>query len=252
MVSRSHSQVLDKFSQTWLRPGAATSTSLSRADEDEELGMFLNVDELIAETKRYERIHLQTFRDVLRSIHGMIKTRNQRRIKWLEYDLPLQMFGRPQYDVTVLGNYVIHHLKDNGLFVERVSPDGRRLYISWDEAKLNMEQYINCKERHVRKLEKRYSTQVALEVCTGNDGVMPQGVRVKKKDLEEARSSYLGLMDMRKKQQQRVHEERELRLQYQTYRSKFLGDGGTCMSFDEFIHSGLAQTEPNMRDMLPI
>lgn len=253
MVSRSHAQVMDKFSQTWLRPGAATATSLSVADEDEELETFLNVDELIAETKRYERIHMQTFRDVLRTIHSMIRSRNQRRIKWLEYDLPIQMFGRPQYDVTVLGNFVIHQLQDNGLFVERVSHDGRKLYISWDEAKLNMGQYLNCKERHIQKLEKRYSTEKAMQVVREsgvNDGIMPSGAKAKKKDLEEARASHLALMEMRKRNTKRMQEDRDIRLQYQKYRFKYLNDDGKHMTFDEFIHSGLAQSAPDMQDML--
>ena len=57
------------------------------------------------------------------------------------YTIPAFVLGKPKFNVDVLRNYLVWHLRDNGLRVDIL--DRYHLYISWKETDIDLERYMN-------------------------------------------------------------------------------------------------------------
>jgi hypothetical protein len=109
---------------------------------------LLDIGELVQENKRQESTKLSVFEEVLKRCHVLIKKYNKERIREMNYTIPHMILGKPKFDMSVLRNYLIYHLRDNGLKVEVLDnddPDCNVLYISWKETDIDLSKYLNRK-----------------------------------------------------------------------------------------------------------
>ena len=104
------------------------------------MSLILDLTQLVSGSKHIERHTLTVFEGVLKSCHELIVRYNKEQIKHIYYDVPSYVFGKPMYDVDVLINYLIHHLTDNGLFVQRTEKP-KQLLISWDDKYINIDRF---------------------------------------------------------------------------------------------------------------
>jgi hypothetical protein len=104
---------------------------------------ILDIDEIVSENKKQEHTRLGLFESMLLRCHSLIKRHNKERIREMEYTIPAFVYGKPKYDIDVLRNYLVHHLKDNGLRVDVL--DRYHLYISWKETDIDLARYIHRK-----------------------------------------------------------------------------------------------------------
>lgn len=118
---------------------------------------LLDIDDLIGENKRQENNRLGVFEGILSQCHKLIQKGNKERIREMTYTIPGFVFGKPKYNVDVLRNYLIYHLRDNGLRVDVL--DRYHIYISWKETDINLERYMNRKTL----IENRHSSIYMLE-----------------------------------------------------------------------------------------
>ena len=102
---------------------------------------ILDIEELIGENKRQENNRLSVFEAILARCHKLIQKNNKERIRDMYYTIPAFVLGKPKYNVDVLRNYLVWHLKDNGLRVDIL--DRYHLYISWKETDIDLERYMN-------------------------------------------------------------------------------------------------------------
>ncbi len=102
---------------------------------------LLDIGELVQENKRQESNRLSVFEEVLKKCHNLIKKYNKERIREMNYTIPHMILGKPKFDMSVLRNYLIHHLRDNGLKVEVIADNV--LYISWRETDIDLSRYLN-------------------------------------------------------------------------------------------------------------
>ena len=117
-------------------------------------GTFLDIEELIVETKKKERMRLDLFKEQLARCHRLIREKNKARIKGMRFTLPLFVMGKPVFDVNVLRNYVCHHLRENGFLVKEL--DTKTLFISWDESDLDLQRFQQTKEKFKKEFNEVY------------------------------------------------------------------------------------------------
>lgn len=111
------------------------------------MDQLLDIHELIQNNKKRENIQLSIFAEVLTKCHNLIKNYNSEHKdrKELVYTIPQYIYGKPKYDAEVLRNYLIHHLRDNGLKVTLLEP--WLLHISWHETDIDIDRYMSRKKR---------------------------------------------------------------------------------------------------------
>lgn len=107
------------------------------------MDQLLDIDGLVQENKRQESNRLGIFESVLVKCHSLIKRYNKNRIRDMEYTIPTFILGKPKFNMDILRNYLVHHLRDNGLKVEVLSPC--LLYISWKEEDIDLSKYMHRK-----------------------------------------------------------------------------------------------------------
>jgi hypothetical protein len=105
---------------------------------------YLNLEELVSERKQQEEIRLKMFREQLNHCFALIKRYNRERHHEMEYHVPSFILGKPIFDPEALTNFLLYHLRQNGLRAERRRP-GNVIWVSWREADLNLEQYLTKK-----------------------------------------------------------------------------------------------------------
>jgi len=111
------------------------------------MNKILDLEELLYENKRRERNKLEIFEHILKNCHTQINRYNkEHKVKNCHFSVPIMIAGKPPYNFNVLVNYLLYHLKDNGLFA-RFLPATNQIYISWDESHLNLKRYEHRKER---------------------------------------------------------------------------------------------------------
>jgi hypothetical protein len=107
---------------------------------------FLDLQALVDERRKQENGRLKTFNTVLQQCFSQIKRYNKEKIYDMDFKIPLFIIGVPLYDVDAMRNYLLHHLTENGLKVIMLK-DNLTLYISWKETDINIEKYMNKKNR---------------------------------------------------------------------------------------------------------
>lgn len=120
------------------------------------MNKLLNLEELLYNGKQRERNKLDIFESVLTQCHDTIKRYNKEDCaRECTFKVPTYIFGKPVYDVDVLVNYLIHHLTDNGLYVQYL-PDIGKLYISWKNEDIDENQYLKRKSLIESRTKKIY------------------------------------------------------------------------------------------------
>jgi len=93
-------------------------------------GQHIDMEELFERQKQRDKNRLDTYEILLDRIHTRIKlTARQRNEKWLFFQVPEFVFGRPKYNMEVCIGFLIEKLKENGFLVKYISPNV--LIISW-------------------------------------------------------------------------------------------------------------------------
>lgn len=109
------------------------------------MNKLLDLEQLIHENKGRERNQLHIFEGVLEHCHETITRYNREdRVRECTFSVPHMVLGKPMYDFDVLVNYLVHHLSDNGLYVEFWESQDK-LYISWRDEDINENQYLKRK-----------------------------------------------------------------------------------------------------------
>jgi hypothetical protein len=94
------------------------------------MNKHIDMEELFEKQKQRDKNRLDTYEILLERIHTRIKlTARQRNEKWLFFQVPEFIFGRPKYDTEVCIGFLIEKLTDNGFMVKYISPNV--LIISW-------------------------------------------------------------------------------------------------------------------------
>jgi len=159
------------------------------------MDQLLDIDELVADNKKQESNRLGVFESILAQCHGLIKRNNKDRIREMYYNIPAFVFGKPKYDIDVLRNYLVHHLRDNGLRVDIV--DRYHLYISWKETDIDLSKYLHRKTL----IHNRHSSLY----------MVPSSAPPISKDRIE-------MMKFRQERQRQLQEERQQRFELQKSR----------------------------------
>jgi hypothetical protein len=164
------------------------------------MDQLLDIDELIGENKKQENTRLSLFEGILTQCHKLIQKNNKERIREMYYNIPSFVFGKPKYNVDVLRNYIVWHLKDNGLRVDVL--DRYHLYISWKETDINLEKYMGRKTL----IDNRHSSIYMLEA--GEQIIRP---------TRETRNRF-EMMKYRQERQKQIQSERQQRFDSQKTR----------------------------------
>jgi hypothetical protein len=94
------------------------------------MNKHIDMEELFEKQKLRDKNRLDTYEILLERIHTRIKlTARQRNEKWLFFQVPEFIFGRPKYDMEICIGFLIEKLTDNGFLVKYISPNV--LIISW-------------------------------------------------------------------------------------------------------------------------
>lgn len=173
------------------------------------MNQLLDIDELVSETKRQESNRLNLFESVLIQCHDLIKRHHKDRIREMHYKIPPWMIGKPRYDVDVLRNYLVGHLKDNGLRVDVI--DRYTIYISWKETDIDLTRYVKRKAR----IDNYHSDLYMADTVA--------------KPMDPKR---IKLMKFRQERQKQLKEERQQRFELQKARMPPLPD----MSYHDYVN----------------
>lgn len=111
------------------------------------MNKLLDLEEVVYENKKRERNRLAVFETVIDQCHAQIRRYNkEHKARTCLFSVPLVMPGRPPYDFDVLVNYLLYHLRDNGLHAQFM-PETNQIYISWRDEDLDLEKYEQRRNR---------------------------------------------------------------------------------------------------------
>ena len=173
------------------------------------MNQLLDIDELISENKRQENNRLNLFESILTQCHALIKRNNKERIRDMHYKVPAFIYGKPKFDIDVLRNYLVHHLKDNGLRVDII--DRYHLYISWKETDIDINKYMRRKV----DIQRRNNDLYMVDNGTGPLGNFSQSFNHLKNLPHKPTMSRFEQMKFRQDKQRQVQKEREQRFKLQ-------------------------------------
>ena len=180
------------------------------------MDQLLDIDELISENKRQENNRLSLFESILVQCHALIKRNNKDRIREMTYKIPAFVYGKPKFDIDVLRNYLIHHLRDNGLRVDII--DRYHIYVSWKETDIDLSRYMQRKTG----IKRRNDSSRMLDNGTGplsspNDRFELMKFRQNQQRLlnNSQQPSRFEMLQMRQKKQQQMKQERASRFKLQ-------------------------------------
>ncbi len=127
------------------------------------MNKLLDLDEVVREGKRRDTQKLALFETILDQCHSQITRHNkEHRVKFCKFSVPLMVLGRPPYDFDVLINYLLYHLRDNGLYAEFL-PDSNQIYISWHEDDMDLDKYQQRRDR-IRRIVGTATVPTVAEV----------------------------------------------------------------------------------------
>ncbi len=131
------------------------------------MNTILDLDSLIHDTKSRERNKLAVFELVLLKCHKQI-VRYAKDHKSMEckFSIPITMFGFPPYNPVVLKNYLLCHLRDNGLAAEYIKSENK-IHISWKPEDID---YSSYKKRESRILRARQSDITYMDTGSQKKG----------------------------------------------------------------------------------
>ena len=180
------------------------------------MDQLLDIDELISENKRQENNRLSLFESILVQCHALIKRNNKDRIREMTYKIPAFVYGKPKFDIDVLRNYLIHHLRDNGLRVDII--DRYHIYVSWKETDIDLSRYMQRKT----VIKSRNDSSRMLDNGTGplsspNDRFELMKFRQNQQRLlnNSQQPSRFEMLQMRQKKQQQMKKNRADRFKLQ-------------------------------------
>ena len=180
------------------------------------MDQLLDIDELISENKRQENNRLSLFESILIQCHALIKRNNKDRIREMTYKIPAFIYGKPKFDIDVLRNYLIHHLRDNGLRVDII--DRYHIYVSWKETDIDLSRYMQRKTI----IKRRNDSSRVLDNGTGplsspSDRFELMKFRQNQQRLlqHSQQPSRFEMLQMRQKKQQQMKQERSDRFKLQ-------------------------------------
>jgi|SRR3989344_3982179 len=108
---------------------------------------LLDLESLIRSNRGRDTSKLDVFRDILKQCHQVIERYNrEEHIRECFFSVPSFVFGKPPYDMQVLVNFLLHHLRDNGLFAEYLE-EKQKIYISWRSEDIDENKYFNRKNQ---------------------------------------------------------------------------------------------------------
>ena len=106
---------------------------------------IINIEELINNNKSI-KFKEDYFNKVLNKCHKLIQRYNKTiKIKSCHFNVPEYEFGIPLYNYNELLMFLYNNLKNNGLYV-KILKDEKKLYISWDEKLIDINQYNKIKK----------------------------------------------------------------------------------------------------------
>lgn len=171
---------------------------------------LLDITELVKENKRQESNRLSVFEEILKKCHSLIRKYNRERIREMHYTIPRMILGKPKYDLGVLRNYLVHHLRDNGLRVDTISDNV--LYISWKETDVDLSKYLNRKTI----IDNRNSSLYNVEGMGPGVGVGPS-LRLDRGQTDTLKEQ-IDMLRFRQEKQLEIKRAREGRYQLQAAR----------------------------------
>lgn len=174
------------------------------------MDQLLDIEELIGENKRQESNRLGVFEGILAQCHKLIHKNNKERIREMTYTIPAFVFGKPKYNVDVLRNYLVYHMRDNGLRVDIL--DRHHIYISWKETDIDLEKYMNRKTL----IENRHSSLYMLDRGPGAEGGDITG-GVRRAPNRDTRNRF-EMLKYRQERQKQLQNERQSRFDQQRQR----------------------------------
>jgi len=163
---------------------------------------LLDIDALIGENKRQENNRLTLFEEILVQCHTLIRKNNRERIRDMYYTIPGFVFGKPKYNVDILRNYLVWHLKDNGLRVDVL--DRYHLYISWKEVDIDLEKYMN--------------RRTLIENRQNNIYMIDLGDSIMKPTINDSTGDRFEMLKYRQERQKQIQSERQQRFELQKSR----------------------------------
>ena len=108
---------------------------------------LLDLDKILYDTKSRERDKLAVFELVLLKCHSQIvRYAKDHKATECKFSIPFTMLGYPPYNPSILTNYLISHLEDNGLKVTHLKHENK-LHISWKQSDLQYDRYQKRKKR---------------------------------------------------------------------------------------------------------
>jgi hypothetical protein len=180
------------------------------------MDQLLDIDEIISENKRQENNRLSLFESILVQCHALIKRNNKDRIREMTYKIPAFVYGKPKFDIDVLRNYLIHHLRDNGLRVDII--DRYHIYVSWKETDIDLNRYMQRKTViHTRHNSSRVLDNGTGPLSSPSDRYEMMKFRQNKQRLmgKNLPPSRFDILKFRQQQQQKIKHERSNRFKMQ-------------------------------------
>lgn len=152
---------------------------------------LMDLSDLVRDNKRHEQAQLDLFKEILKKCHNIIKRKNNEGFRHAIYDIPPIMWGKPKYDICALRNYLLMHLHENGLYVDML-PNGRSIYICWDEKVLDLDKFY----KHKARIEHEYNQHMLGQNHTVSRDTM-EFRQKKQRELQEQRNRRLQLQKSR-------------------------------------------------------
>lgn len=152
----------------------------------------IDMEELFERQKQRDQSRLDTYNILLERIHTRIKlTARQKNDKWIFFQVPEIIFGRPKYDLEICIGFIIEKLQENGFLVKYISPNV--LIISWKHYVSRYERDEIYRRTGVKldkfgnEIEQRHRDEERNSIPTLNlkkdDDTTPKSI-LKKKDVK--------------------------------------------------------------------
>lgn len=152
---------------------------------------LMDLSDLVRENKKHEQAQLDLFKEELKKCHALIRRKNKDGFRFTTYDVPTMIWGKPNFDVATMRNYILVHLHENGFYVE-LRPNGRSLYICWHESVLDLDKFY----RHKTQVEREYRQNNYGLPHTVNRNTM-EFRQEKQRELQEQRNQRFNLQKQR-------------------------------------------------------
>lgn len=111
------------------------------------MNRVLDLRRLVDDNKSGERLKLKTFAGVLDNCFDQIERYSREyRATNTRFSVPFYINGVPPYNYQVLVNYLVYHLRDNGVLAY-FDQRNNQIYISWAEGDIDLDKYDQRQQR---------------------------------------------------------------------------------------------------------